>query len=71
MDQRNPTHQMSISQQDWSLHRKGPIDQARHNERVKEAIKDIQVADGPNDAGASLVRGHRGGSLGYERRRCG
>ena len=25
---------------DWSLHRKGPIDQARHNERVKEAIKD-------------------------------
>ena len=31
---------VSLSQNDWSLHRKGPIDQARHNERVKEAIKD-------------------------------
>jgi uncharacterized protein len=31
---------VSLSQHDWSLHRKGPIDQARHNERVKEAIKD-------------------------------
>jgi sporulation protein YhbH len=31
---------VSLSQSDWSLHRKGPIDQARHNERVKEAIKD-------------------------------
>src|SRR5918999_3933529 len=31
---------VSLSQGDWSLHRKGPIDQARHNERVKEAIKD-------------------------------
>jgi sporulation protein YhbH len=30
---------VSLSQQDWSLHRKGPIDQARHNEKVKEAIK--------------------------------
>ena len=28
------------SRSDWSLHRKGPIDQARHNEKVKEAIKD-------------------------------
>jgi len=31
---------VTLSQSDWSLHRKGPIDQARHNERVKEAIKD-------------------------------
>jgi len=31
---------VSLSQGDWSLHRKGPIDQARHNERVKQAIKD-------------------------------
>ncbi len=31
---------VSLSKSDWSLHRKGPIDQARHNERVKEAIKD-------------------------------
>lgn len=30
---------ISISRQDWSLHRKGPIDQARHNAKVKEAIK--------------------------------
>src|SRR5918912_4466023 len=32
-------HTVSLSKQDWSLHRKGPIDQARHNEKVKEAIK--------------------------------
>jgi uncharacterized protein len=31
---------VSLTQGDWSLHRKGPIDQARHNERVKDAIKD-------------------------------
>ncbi len=30
---------LSLSRQDWSLHRKGPVDQARHNEKVKEAIK--------------------------------
>lgn len=30
---------ISISRQDWSLHRKGPVDQARHNEKVKEAIR--------------------------------
>lgn len=30
----------STSQHDWSLHRKGPIDQARHNEKIKEAIKE-------------------------------
>ena len=30
---------VALSRQDWSLHRKGPIDQARHNEKVKEAIK--------------------------------
>lgn len=32
-------HTVSLSQQDWSLHRKGPIDQARHNEKVKEAVR--------------------------------
>jgi sporulation protein YhbH len=31
---------MSISQHDWSLHRKGPVDQQRHKERIKEAIKE-------------------------------
>ena len=33
------TYTVSLSKQDWSLHRKGPIDQARHNQKVKEAIK--------------------------------
>lgn len=28
----------TITRQDWSLHRKGPIDQQRHQERVREAI---------------------------------
>jgi uncharacterized protein len=31
---------ISVSQHDWSLHRKGPVDQARHNAKIKEAIKD-------------------------------
>jgi sporulation protein YhbH len=30
---------MSISHQDWSLHRKGSIDQKRHKEKIREAIK--------------------------------
>lgn len=30
---------MSTSQLDWSLHRKGPADQARHSEKIREAIK--------------------------------
>ena len=30
---------MSIQRNDWSLQRKGQIDQERHKERVKEAIK--------------------------------
>ena len=30
---------MEILKADWSLQRKGPADQARHNEKVKEAIK--------------------------------
>lgn len=30
---------IALTNRDWSLHRKGPIDQARHNEKVKEAIK--------------------------------
>jgi len=30
---------VSLSKNDWSLHRKGPADQARHAEKVKEAIK--------------------------------
>lgn len=30
----------SVSQADWSLHRKGYIDQQRHAEKIKEAIKE-------------------------------
>jgi sporulation protein YhbH len=30
---------MSLQHQDWSLHRKGSIDQQRHKEKVREAIK--------------------------------
>jgi len=29
----------SVNKQDWSLHRKGSIDQQRHKERIKDAIK--------------------------------
>lgn len=31
---------VSLSQTDWGLHRQGPVDEARHREKVKEAIKD-------------------------------
>lgn len=31
---------VSVSQADWSLHRKGYIDQQRHTEKIKEAIKE-------------------------------
>lgn len=30
---------MAVTQRDWSLHRKGPADAARHAEKLKEAIK--------------------------------
>ena len=30
---------MSVSREDWSLHRKGSMDQKRHKEKVREAIK--------------------------------
>jgi uncharacterized protein len=30
---------MSVSQHDWSLHRKGSVDQKRHKEKIREAIK--------------------------------
>src|SRR6478672_4040271 len=29
----------SISRHDWSLHRKGAIDQERHKQKIREAIK--------------------------------
>jgi uncharacterized sporulation protein YeaH/YhbH (DUF444 family) len=41
MDKDTPAYmpRMSVSHHDWSLHRKGPMDQQRHKERIKEAIK--------------------------------
>lgn len=33
------SHQFVISQEDWSLHRKGHDDQQRHQEKVQEAIR--------------------------------
>src|SRR5260370_5813690 len=30
---------MSVSQHDWSLHRKGQADQQRHKEKIREAVK--------------------------------
>ena len=30
----------SVTKSDWSLHRKGLIDQQRHNEKIKDAIKE-------------------------------
>lgn len=31
---------VTLTRNDWSLHRKGPVDAARHAEKVKEAIRD-------------------------------
>src|SRR6185437_14847966 len=31
---------MAITQHDWTLHRKGPVDQERHKQRIKEAIRE-------------------------------
>jgi sporulation protein YhbH len=31
---------MSVGQQDWTLHRKGTIDQGRHIEKIKDALKE-------------------------------
>jgi uncharacterized protein len=35
----NANYTVSLSHDDWSLHRKGLADQARHKQKVKEAIK--------------------------------
>ena len=36
---RQEKSQFIVSQENWSLHRKGYHDQQRHQEKVKEAIK--------------------------------
>jgi len=35
----DPTFRATISQHDWSLHRKGSIDQERHKQKIRDAIK--------------------------------
>ncbi|MCC6443665.1 MAG: sporulation protein YhbH [Armatimonadetes bacterium] len=35
-----PVHRSSITKHDWTLHRKGPMDQERHKKRIKEAVKE-------------------------------
>lgn len=39
MTEKQNKHQFVISQENWSLHRKGHDDQQRHQEKVQEAIK--------------------------------
>ncbi|MBX6396333.1 MAG: DUF444 family protein, partial [Alicyclobacillaceae bacterium] len=46
----------SISQEDWSLHRKGHIDQERHRERVRQAIRE-RLADMVTEESIVLSRG--------------
>jgi sporulation protein YhbH len=36
----SPPEGTTLNRGDWSLHRKGAIDQARHKEKVKEALRD-------------------------------
>jgi len=36
----NPVATASVSQADWTLHRKGYADQQRHSEKIKEAIRE-------------------------------
>ncbi|MEK4966362.1 sporulation protein YhbH [Cytobacillus sp. FSL R7-0696] len=39
MTEKNQNHQFVVSQEDWSLHRKGHDDQQRHQEKVQDAIR--------------------------------
>ena len=51
---------MSVSQHDWSLHRKGQVDQERHKEKIREAIKknlgDIVNSGNPQPAQVNRFR---------------
>lgn len=49
---------LAIERGDWSLHRKGAIDQARHMEKVKEAIK-RNLADIVSEQSIITVNGNR------------
>ncbi len=49
---------VTLGREDWSLHRKGIIDQARHKEKVKEAIKE-NLADIVSDQSIITSDGKR------------
>ena len=64
---------MSVSQHDWSLHRKGQIDQERHKQKIREAIKknlgeivseeSIILSDGKKGTSANSLAGRVSFSL--------
>ncbi|HMM43398.1 MAG TPA: DUF444 family protein, partial [Thermomicrobiales bacterium] len=49
---------ITLGREDWSLHRKGVIDQARHKQKVKEAIKE-NLADIVSDQSILTSDGKR------------
>ncbi len=49
---------VTLGREDWSLHRKGVIDQARHKQKVKEAIKE-NLADIVSDQSILTSDGKR------------
>ncbi len=51
------TPRFTLSQDDWSLHRKGQQDQARHHEKVKEAIRQ-NLPDLISEEGLIMTDGH-------------
>ena len=58
---------MSIGQHDWSLHRKGPADQQRHQEKIKEAVRKNlgQIVAGDTVAKTAGIKSLTAGSLGF------
>lgn len=52
------TYSFIISREDWSLHRKGEVDQHRHREKVREAIKK-NLADIVSEESIILSDGRR------------
>lgn len=52
------TYSLIISREDWSLHRKGEVDQQRHREKIREAIKK-NLADVVSEESIILSDGRR------------
>ncbi|WP_073240084.1 sporulation protein YhbH [Desulforamulus putei] len=52
------TYHFIITREDWSLHRKGEVDQHRHREKVREAIKK-NLADIVSEEAIIMSDGHR------------